>query len=80
MRLDEFLTRRAVFTVEEVDRYLPERGSGNAQTRKSLLAYHRRRGRIVRVRRCAPAWPRYRGSRFAPPPCEEASIPDCHAR
>ncbi len=51
MRLDEFLARRAVFTVEEVERYLSERGSGNAHTRKSLLAYHRRRGRIVRVRR-----------------------------
>jgi len=51
VRLNEFLARCAVFTVEELDRYLSGRRSGNAHTRKSLLAYHRGRGRVVRVRR-----------------------------
>ena len=51
VRINEFLSRRAVFTVDELDRFLSGRGSGNTHTRKSLLAYHRKRGRIVRVRR-----------------------------
>lgn len=51
VRLNEFLDRHAVFTMGELDRFLSERGSGNTHTRNSLLAYHRRRGRIVRVRR-----------------------------
>ena len=51
VRLNEFLAQHAVFTVGELDRFLSERGSGNVNTRKSLLAYHRKQGRIVRVRR-----------------------------
>ena len=51
MRLNEFLAWHAVFTVDELDRFLSGRGSRNPNTRKSLLAYHRRQGRIVRVRR-----------------------------
>lgn len=51
MRVNEFLARHAVFTVDELERLLPERGSGNTHTRKSFPAYHRRQGRIVRVRR-----------------------------
>ncbi len=46
-----FLARHAVFTVEELDRFLSDRGSGKPATRKSLLAYHRRRGRVVPIRR-----------------------------
>ncbi len=51
MRLNDFLALHAVFTVGDLDRFLSERGSGNAATRKSLLAYHRRRGHVVPIRR-----------------------------
>ena len=51
VRLSEFLARHAVFTVDELDRFLHDRGSGNKNTRSSLIAYHRKQGRIVRVRR-----------------------------
>ena len=51
VRLNEFLDRRAVFTMDELDRFLSERGSSNTHTRNSLLAYHRKQGRIVHVRR-----------------------------
>ena len=50
-RLNEFLARYAVFSVHELDDFLSNRGSNNASTRASLLAYHRRQGRIIRVRR-----------------------------
>ena len=51
MSLNAFFARHAVFTVEELDAFLSHRSSGNAATRNSLLAYHRRRGRIVSLRR-----------------------------
>lgn len=51
VRLNEFLARHAVFTVDQLDRYLSDRGSDNPGTRKSLLIYHRKRGRVVRIRR-----------------------------
>ena len=51
VRLNEFLARHAVFTIDELDRFLSNRGSGNKSTRKSLLSYHRKQGRIVRIRR-----------------------------
>ena len=51
MSVNAFLARHAVFTVGDLDRFLSERGSGNVNTRKSLLAYHRARGHIVPIRR-----------------------------
>lgn len=51
VRLKEFLARHAVFTVEEIDRFQSERGSGNPNTRKSLLTYYRNQGRVVPLRR-----------------------------
>ena len=51
VRFNEFLARHAVFTVDQLDRFLSDRGSDNSSTRKSLLAYHRKRGRVVRIRR-----------------------------
>ena len=51
LRLNEFLARHAVFTVDQLDRFLSDRGSDNTGTRKSLLTYHRKRGRVVRIRR-----------------------------
>ena len=51
LRLHHFLDRHAVFTVDELNQFLSDRGSLNKSTRNSLLAYHRKQGRIVRVRR-----------------------------
>ena len=51
-KLNEFFLEHSVFTVDELDRFLLERGgAGNPNTRKSLLAYHRNQGRIIPVRR-----------------------------
>lgn len=41
MKLNEFLSQHAVFTVDELDRFLSARGSDNPNTRKSLLTYYR---------------------------------------
>ncbi len=49
--MQEFLTKHAVFTVDELDQYLSAKGTGKTNTRKSLLAYYRNKGRIVQVRR-----------------------------
>lgn len=51
MKMDEFLQLHAVFTVDELDRFLSERGSGNSNTRRSLLTYYRKQGRIMPIRR-----------------------------
>lgn len=51
MKLNEFLLRHTVFTVDELDRFLSTRGSGKPNTRKSLLTYYRNQGRIIPVRR-----------------------------
>ncbi|MBW2560080.1 MAG: type IV toxin-antitoxin system AbiEi family antitoxin domain-containing protein, partial [Deltaproteobacteria bacterium] len=51
MKLNEFLSQHDVFTVEELDLFLFEKGSGNPNTRKALLTYYRKQGRIVPVRR-----------------------------
>ena len=51
MKLNEFLSQHTVFTVDELDRFLSARGSGKPNTRKSLLTYYRKRGRIIPVRR-----------------------------
>lgn len=51
MKLNEFLSQHAVFTVKELDHFLSARGSGKPNTRKSLLTYYRNQGRIIRVRR-----------------------------
>ena len=51
MKLNEFLLRHGVFTVDELDRFLSSRGSGKPNTRKSLLTYYRNQGRIIPVRR-----------------------------
>lgn len=51
MKLNEFLSQHDVFTVEELDFFLSEKGSGKPSTRKALLTYYRKQGRIVPVRR-----------------------------
>jgi len=49
--LAEFLSQHEVFTVDELDHFLAEKGSGKPNTRKALLTYYRKKGRIVSVRR-----------------------------
>ena len=51
MMLNTFFSRHEVFTVEELDHFLSEKGSGNPNTRKALLTYYRKQGRILPVRR-----------------------------
>lgn len=51
MKLKEFLSQHDVFTLEELDLFLSEKGSGKPSTRKALLTYYRKQGRIVPVRR-----------------------------
>jgi len=48
MKLNTFFQRHPVFTVAEIDDFL---GGSNTGTRNALLAYHRRSGKIVPVRR-----------------------------
>ncbi len=51
MKLENFFRQRPVFTNEEFADYLSSRGTCNARTRDSLLAYHKKTGRILGVRR-----------------------------
>ncbi|MCF8045289.1 MAG: type IV toxin-antitoxin system AbiEi family antitoxin domain-containing protein [Desulfarculaceae bacterium] len=51
MKLNEFLSRHAVFTLDELNRFLSARGSGSPNTRKSLLTYYLKQGRIIPIRR-----------------------------
>lgn len=51
MRLDRFFSSHPIFTTVEVAEYLSGSGSANPLTRNSLLTYHEKRGRILRVRR-----------------------------
>jgi len=51
MNVNDFLSQHAVFTVDELDGFLARRGTTNQNTRKALLNYHRKRGRIVHIRR-----------------------------
>lgn len=49
--LNEFFSQHAVFTTEELDSFLLSRKSFNLNTRKSLLAYYCKKGRIINIRR-----------------------------
>jgi len=51
MKLNAFLSQHDVFTVEELDLFLSKEGSGNPKTRKALLTYYRKQGRVLPVRR-----------------------------
>jgi predicted transcriptional regulator of viral defense system len=51
MRLNQFFSKHSVFTLKDLDNYLCNHGSANLNTRKALLAYHKKKGRIVTVRR-----------------------------
>ncbi|MBN1547752.1 MAG: type IV toxin-antitoxin system AbiEi family antitoxin domain-containing protein [Syntrophaceae bacterium] len=51
MKLNEFMAQHAVFILDELDRFLSARGSGNPNARKSLLTYYRKQGWIIPIRR-----------------------------
>lgn len=51
MRPSDFLAQNPVFTSDQFREFQNRRGSGNASTRKTLLAHYERRQRIMRVRR-----------------------------
>jgi len=51
MKMNAFLSQHDVFTVEELDLFLSKEGTGNPNTRKALLTYYRKQGRILPVRR-----------------------------
>jgi predicted transcriptional regulator of viral defense system len=51
MKLGEFFSQHAVFTIEDIDVFMSKRGQSNSNTRKSLLTYYRNQGRIIPVRR-----------------------------
>lgn len=51
MKHDEFLRKHPVFTGEEMIDYLATRGEVGARTREALLAYYKKTGRVVSVRR-----------------------------
>lgn len=48
---DEFFRKHPVFTGEELAGHLSSHGEVGGRTREALLAYHRKAGRVVRVRR-----------------------------
>lgn len=49
--LKTFLDSHSVFTLEELDSFLSTYRTGNANTRKSLLAYYKNRGKVRSIRR-----------------------------
>jgi len=51
MNLNTFFFQHAVFTLEELDRFLAGKGSRNRHTRNSLLSYYRQQGRVISIRR-----------------------------
>jgi predicted transcriptional regulator of viral defense system len=51
VNLNAFLSTHAVFTVDELERFMATHGSTNTNTRKALLTYYRSKGRVVPVRR-----------------------------
>ncbi len=51
MKLEKFFRQRPVFTNQEFAAFLGAEGSHNVRTQESLLDYHIRTGRILRVRR-----------------------------
>jgi len=51
MKHNEFFRKHPIFTGEELAKHLRSRGGVGARAQEALLAYHRRTGRVVRVRR-----------------------------
>lgn len=51
MKLEKFLRQNPVFTDKEFVKFLGSKGALKARAQESLLAYHTRTGRLLRVRR-----------------------------
>lgn len=51
MNINAFFNQNPIFTLEEISHFLAEKGSVTTSARNSLLAYHRKNGRILTVRR-----------------------------
>lgn len=51
MKHSEFFRTHPVFTGAELDQHLAVRGDAGPRTREALLAYHRRAGNLIAVRR-----------------------------
>lgn len=51
MKYQDFFSKHPVFTLEELDTALAATGSFNPKKRKALLAYYRKQGRLLMVRR-----------------------------
>ena len=51
MKYDEFFRKRPVFTAEELSDNLSSNSQVGSRAQEALLAYHRKTGRVVRVRR-----------------------------
>ena len=51
MRIEDFFNQNPVFRVEELDSFLGQKGKNAPQRRNSLLAYHRKKGRIINIKR-----------------------------
>ena len=51
MKLNVFFDQNPIFTVDQIDRFLSQKSPAKTSTRNSLLAYHRKNGRIITVRR-----------------------------
>ncbi|MFP4166443.1 MAG: type IV toxin-antitoxin system AbiEi family antitoxin domain-containing protein [Opitutales bacterium] len=51
VKLEEWFSKRPVFTLDEVRAWLDRRYSQNERTRESLLSYHLKAGHLVRVKR-----------------------------
>jgi len=49
--MDKFLARHSVFTVDELDDYLLQRGTTKVSARNSVLRHHKGSGRIKLIRR-----------------------------
>ena len=60
MKLTEFFHKNPVFTSEEFAQYLVSRGEAGPRTQETLLAYYKKTGRILGVKRglyaVIPAW------------------------
>lgn len=51
MKLEAFFHCHPVFTLEECSRFLTGQGTPNLASQRALLAYHRRTGRLLMIRR-----------------------------
>ena len=62
MKIEDFFNQNPVFRTEDVDAFLSQNGNATAIRRNSLLAYHRKRGRIVNIKQGVHAVVPYGGS------------------